>query len=151
MSTNVILNKNHGGRNKFFRQANAVLPLDPQHQSLLQYIDNGKAILDEVRMSVSLVQSNSGDTTNLQKSAKRLAEFCIDTDGWGFDTLYKVAFGLQTLLVHSFNKVPDDFFREILDRGVVLLSSLLDQCESEYHQRLAVADMLDSFTKAACH
>lgn len=105
--------------------------------------------MDQLRADFTVSQSNPGDPSRLQRAAKKLAGFCNDTDGWGFDRLYRVAFGLQTLMVNSFNRVHNDVFWEILRQGLTMLSALLNQCESEYRQRIAIDDLLESFDRAA--
>jgi len=150
MSTGAIFNKNQNGRSHIFGQTGSVLPVDPQFRSLLQYIEGGKTTLDDIRDDFYMSQSNPGDPSILHKAAKKLAGFCSDTDGWGFEKLYKVAFGLQILLVDSLNRAHNDCFWEALGQGLAMLSDLLNQCESDYRQRLTLAGMLDHFQEAAC-
>ncbi len=151
MSTGVIFNEDPDGRNRNSGLRGSVLPIESQYRSLLQYVESGQATLEEIRVDFSISQSNPEDLSRLQIAAKKLAGFCADTDDWGFETLYKVAFGLQVLLINSFYRVHNDVYWEILRQGLAMLSALLNQCESEYHQRLAVDDMLESFNKAACN
>jgi hypothetical protein len=151
MSTGVIFNKNQDSRNNIFGRTGAVFAIDSQFRSLRLYIEDGKTTLDQIRVDFSVSQSNPGDSSRLQRAAKKLSGFCVDTDGWGFERLYKVAFGLQALLVNSFNRVHNDLFWEVLSQGLAMLTALLNQCESEYRQRIAVDDMLESFNKAACN
>ena len=151
MSTGPIINSDSRKKGSFLSQSGSLLPIDSQKRSLLQYIENGRATLREIREDFYLSQSKPDDTTCMQRAARRLALFSADTDEWGFDLIYKVAFGLQVLLVHSFNKTHDDCFWEILNQGLELLSSLLNQCEYDYRQRITVTDVLESFERAACH
>ncbi len=125
--------------------------MDSQHRSLLRYVEEGRSLLQEIRQDFSRSQSNPEDSEYLRKAARRLASFSTDADGWGFDSLYRVAFGLQTLLLDSFNRFHDGAFWKALDRGVDMLFSLLDQCESEYVERLAIAELLEGFNRISCN
>lgn len=149
MSTRAIFNEDPADQGESISQQNAVLALDVQLRSLLQYIENSRAILNEIETDFSLSQAHSGDSIILQRAAKRLAGFCMDADRWGFDTMYKIAFGLQELIEKSLARAKNNCFWETLNRGISLLSSMVNRCEYDYRQRLAVADVLDSFDRAA--
>ncbi|MBN2319786.1 MAG: hypothetical protein JXR49_11940 [Acidobacteria bacterium] len=151
MSTGALFNKDQNNRNPVIGQAGSILSLDPQFRSLRLYIEDGRTTLDQLRADFSVSQSNPGDSSRLQRAAKKLAGFCADTDGWGFERLYRVAFGLQALLVNSLNRSHNDIFWEVLRQALAMLAALLNQCESEYRLRLAVDDLLDSFDRAACN
>lgn len=85
----------------------------------------------------------------LQRAVKRLSGLCADAEGSGFDSLYRVAFGLQVFLVKSFSQDKNDCFWEILNQGLEMLYSLLNRGEKDYHQSMIVADVLESFERLA--
>ena len=132
-----------------FAQLGFVPSLESQLQlrSLYQYVDACQKTLNEIRADFYLSQSSPESLDVLQKAAQRLGRFCIDADSWGFSDLYDVASGLQVLLLDSRNRAQSDSFWVVLNRGLGMMSALLEQCENDFRRRLAVADMLEYFNR----
>lgn len=112
-------------------------------RGLYEFVDAGHCVTDEVRRNLSL--------DDLHKATEGLGKICIEADSWGFDDLYEVAQGLQILLLKCGDRIGSDALRELLDRGLTLLSALLGQCERDLYWRLAIADLLESLDHAAHH
>ena len=118
-------------------------------RELCGYIDNARAILSEIRASLSMGESSFEVAASLQRASKRLESFYLEADSWGFDALYEVAQGLQMLLLNSASRAQTDELRQTVKRGLAMLSALLEQCERDFCWRLATADMLDYLNQAA--
>jgi hypothetical protein len=111
------------------------------------YQENSRTVLDAIRSELSSLESDPGSQAYLKRVSDRLEEFCLEADSWGFNSLYEIASGLQMLLIDSSSRLHEDPYWRALYKGLALLSSLLDQCESDYRWTLAVAEMLDSFNQ----
>jgi hypothetical protein len=104
--------------------------------------------LDSCRITLNLINEDLV-LGRLEPISEKLEHFCFEADTWGFNALYEVSLGLQMLLTNSSVRLQNEGFRETLHRGLGMLLSLLEQCERDFHWRLAIADMLDSFDQAA--
>jgi hypothetical protein len=113
-------------------------------KELYQFVEVCRAVLGEIRTDLVLFESNPEDPSYRQKASEKLGYFCIEADSWGFNSLYEIGFGLQMLLIDSCRCPQADAFWDILNRGVAMLSDLVEQCEFDFRWRLAIADMLDS-------
>ncbi len=120
-------------------------------KELYQYVDICRTILGEIQADLSLYETNPEDASPLHRAAELLESFCFEADSWGFNSLYEVGLGLQMLLINPGNRVYSDAFWDTIDRGLALLSALLEQCEADFRWRLAIADMLDSINQVARH
>jgi hypothetical protein len=120
-------------------------------RELYQYLDICRTILGEIRADLSLVETNPEDTSPLQRASELLEGFCFEADSWGFNSLYEIGLGLQMMLINLGGRIITDGFWNTLNRGIALLSALLDQCETDFRWRLAIADMLDSINQVARH
>lgn len=118
----------------------AALSLESQMRlrELYSYVDNCRAMLDEISTELAWGR--------MDRVPEKLERFCFEADGWGFDALYKVAAGLHSLVVdHGARK---EGIQEALDRGLEMLSALIEQCGCDFQWRLAVADVLECFDRA---
>jgi hypothetical protein len=131
-------------------QCGAELSLKSQlkMRGLYDYIDSCRLTLDEIQRDLSLGQSGPEVLMNLQSASEKLERFCVEADSWGFNALFEIALGLKMLLLNLGNRSQSNGFQELLQRGVSMLSALLDQCERDFCWRLAIADMLESFDQA---
>jgi hypothetical protein len=120
-------------------------------RALYEYVEDSRNALNDIKMHLSMLESNPGCSACLKTASQRLGDFCIEADSWGFDSLYETSLGLQTLLLDSSGHVEGEDFWKALNRGLTVLSVLLDQCEGDFRQRLAISDLLDGTEKAACH
>jgi len=120
-------------------------------KELYQYVDICRTILGDVRASLSLYETGSEDTSPLQRASELLESFCFEADSWGFNSLYEIGLGLQMLLINPGPRVQTEAFWHTINRGLGLLSALLEQCEADFRWRLAIADMLDSINQVARH
>jgi hypothetical protein len=111
------------------------------------YQENSRTVLDAIRSELSSLESDPKNQAYLKRVSDRLEEFCLEADSWGFNSLYEIASGLQILLIDSGGRLHEDPYWRALYKGLALLSSLLDQCESDYRWTLAVAEMLDNFSQ----
>jgi hypothetical protein len=118
-------------------------------RELYEYLEISRAILVEIQTDLSLLESNPEDPVNLQRASERLESFCIEADSWGFNSLYEIGLGLQMLLINSGNHIQSDAVWDTLNRGLAMLSALLEQCEEDFRWRLAIADMLDSINQVS--
>ena len=118
-------------------------------RELYEYLEISRAILVEIQTDLSLLESNPEDPANLQRASERLESFCIEADSWGFNSLYEIGLGLQMLLINSGNHIQSDAVWDTLNRGLAMLSALLEQCEEDFRWRLAIADMLDSINQVS--
>ena len=109
-------------------------------RELYVFVENCRTILSEIYEDLS--------SLNLQRASERLEKLCTEADSWGFNSIYEVGQGLQILLLNSNGHAPTNNFREMLDRGLTMLSGLLDQCENDFRWRLATADTLDNFSQS---
>jgi hypothetical protein len=110
-------------------------------RSLYEYVDCCRQTLDEIQKDASLM--------NMQRASERLERFCFEADSWGFDALYEIALGLQVLLMNANGPVYSNGFWEALQKGLAMLSALLEECERDFRLRLATADTLDAITEAS--
>jgi hypothetical protein len=129
-----------------FAQPSQVLSIEAQLKlrELHQYVESCRSILDEIGRDLAVVESSPGDCVSLQKVSERLKKLCLEADSWGFSALYQVGTGLQVILLDSGGRIQEQAFWNMLNRGLAMLSALLEQCESDFRWRLAVADTLDS-------
>ena len=118
-------------------------------RELYEYLEISRAILVEIQTDLSLLESNPEDPVNLQRASERLESFCIEADSWGFNSLYEIGLGLQMLLINSGNHIQSDAVWDTINRGLAMLSALLEQCEEDFRWRLAIADMLDSINQVS--
>jgi hypothetical protein len=118
-------------------------------RELYEYLEISRTILVEIQTDLSLLESNPEDPVNLQRASERLESFCIEADSWGFNSLYEIGLGLQMLLINSGNHIQSDAVWDTLNRGLAMLSALLEQCEEDFRWRLAIADMLDSINQVS--
>lgn len=137
------------GGHAVFSYAGQVLSIESQLKlrELFEYVEFSREILREVGDDLCLLESNPENATVGRKASARLEKFCLEADSWGFSALYHVGMGLQVLLVDSTGRMYDDIFWNTVNRGLAMLSALLDQCESDFRWRLATAEMLDSLEK----
>jgi hypothetical protein len=117
-------------------------------RALYGYIDSCRLTLSGIERELSFHGSNQGGSANVKRAAEGLGKFCVEADSWGFNALYEIAFGLQMLLLNKGGRIQSDNFRKTLERGLAMLSALLEQCENDFFWRLAVADMLDCLDQA---
>jgi hypothetical protein len=127
-------------------QPGQILSIDSQLQirELYEFIDASRAALNDIRRDLSVLPSTSGHSCDLQKISAQLGHFCTEADSWGFDALYQVGLRLQMALLNCSSRLREDILWSTLDRPLAMLSTLLEQCESDFRWRLAIADMLDS-------
>jgi hypothetical protein len=114
-----------------------------------EYAGNSRSILNEIHEHLSFIECNPDGPINLQKASEKLGKLCIEADSWGFSSLNEVAQGLQMFLLNSAGGITNKNFQETIDRGLAMLSALLECCEPDFRRRLAVADTLESFNSAA--
>jgi hypothetical protein len=141
---------NHVGGQVDLAQLGFVPSLDSQLRlrTLFEYVEACQKTLNEIRADFYLAQQSSSESLDiLQRTAQRLGRFCVDADSWRFNDLHDVASGLQMLLLDSRNRSQSEQFWRALNRGLGMLSALLDQCENDFRRRLAVADMLEYFNR----
>ena len=129
-----------------FVQPGQILSIESQLKlrELFEFIDTSRAVLNDIRRDLSLFPSISGDSCNLQTISVQLGHFCTEADNWGFDALYQVGSRLQVALLNCSGRLQEDILWNTLNRALAMLSALLEECESDFRWRLAIADMLDS-------
>ena len=113
-------------------------------RELYEFIDASRTALNDIRMGLSFFPSTSVDSCNLQKISAQLGHFCAEADSWGFDALYQVGLRLQMALLNCSGRLQEDILWNTLNRALAMLSTLLEQCESDIRWRLTIAEMLDS-------
>jgi hypothetical protein len=127
-----------------------ILSIESQLQlrALYEHVDACRMMLSNIRMDLSLLESNFGSSRYVRRASEHLGNLCIEADSWGFDSLYEIALNLQMLLLESGNREQDDDFREALKRGMMTLTGLVEKCENDFRWRLAVADTLNCIKSA---
>jgi len=80
--------------------------------------------------------------------AKQLGCFCLEADSWGFQSLYDVAFTLQTALIDSGSRDWNNGMREAFDRGLDTLSALVERCETDVRWDYALNETLERLRHA---
>ena len=113
-------------------------------RALYEYVEACRTALNEIKTNLSLLESDPECFVYIKSACEQLANFCIEADSWGFDSLYEISSGLQMLLLDSGDRVKRDDFWKALYRGLAMLSALLELCESDYLRRLAIADTFES-------
>jgi len=116
-------------------------------RELFAFVEYSREILRGICDDLFLVESNPEDETRVRKASAVLGKFCLEADSWGFSALYHIGMELQVLLVDSAGRARDAAFWNMVNRGLVMLSALLDQCESSFRWRLATTEMLESLEK----
>ncbi len=129
-----------------FAQQFQVLSIEAQLKlrELHQYVEFCRSSLNEVSRDLTPFESGTGDLANLQNASVGLKGIYLGADSWGFSDLYRIGMELQVLLLNSGGRIRERAFWNTLNRGLAMLSALLEQCESDYRWKLAVADTLDS-------
>ncbi len=127
-----------------------VLSIESQLQlrALYEFVDACRITLSNIRMDLSLLESQPGSYTYIKRATEHLGNLCIEADSWGFDSLYEIALSLQMLLLESERHEQAEDFWEALKRGLATLSGLVEKCENDFRWRLAVADTLDCIKSA---
>jgi hypothetical protein len=138
------------GGNGFALAHPRMLSLESQLKlrTLYEYVESCRTILREIHVDLSLFEANPECMVYPKRASERLENFCIEADSWGFNALYEIGLGLQVLLLNASSQLQGNRFWEALNRGVAMLSALLDQCESDFRWRLAIAEVLDCFNQA---
>ena len=132
-------------------QSGRVLSIEAQIRlhELFEYVETSRGILREISGDLVLAESDSANCSVLRTASERLERFCLEADSWGFGSLYEVGMGVQVLLIDFGGRIRNPRVRDTLHRGLAMLSALLDQCESDYRWRLAVAETLDCIDEAS--
>ena len=135
-------------------QPGVVLSIESQLKlrSLYEYIDNCRIALNDIRGDLSLdsfaPEGAFSSPFGIQRASERLGKFCIEADNWGFDSLYETALRLQIFLMNNAGRLWNREFRDMIQRGLTLLSAMLEECERYYSFRLATSDLFDSLDQA---
>jgi hypothetical protein len=118
-------------------------------KELYDYLDSCHHILSEIHRDLHLADFTIAGSQKLQKASEQLGKFCLKAEEWGFDSLSEVGQGLQMFLLNFRSDVQNTRFRETMDRGLAVLSALVEQCEPEFRWRLVIADTIEAFNCAA--
>lgn len=102
-----------------------------QLRVLREHADYCRTVLAEIREDLNRCEMDSGDSTLLYNTAKKLGRFCLDADSWGFDSLYDTGLALQTILLKSGERVRDESFWRSVNNGLTMLSILVEKHENE--------------------
>ncbi len=123
---------------------NSQLKLRP----LSEYVNHCRSILNDIHTDFAQLEMDPGNLSILSKASKRLGRFYLDADSWGFHSLYDVALELQKLLLESGGRVRSIHLWDSLNRGLTMLSAMVDQCETDFRRSLAVNDVLECLNQA---
>ena len=87
-----------------------ILSIESQLQlrALYEFVDACRMTLSNIRMDLSLLESNPASAVYVKRASEHLGNLCIEADSWGFDSLYEIALSLQMLLLESGNQEQDD-------------------------------------------
>jgi len=113
-----------------------------QRRSLREYVGLCRSILDEIRTNLNGFIKDPQNSDIPSTTAAQLGRFCLEADSWGFHSLYDVAFLLQKTLLESDSHKRGNLFWEAVDKGLSLLSALVEQCEIDFRKNLAIDDTL---------
>jgi hypothetical protein len=141
-------NRREGMGRGVFVQPGQILSIESQLKlrELYEFIEASRTTLDDIRRDLAFFPAASGDSFNLPKISARLGHFCTEADRWGFDALYQVGLRLQMTLLNCRGRLQEDILWNTLNRALAMLSTLVEQCESDFRWRLAIADLLDSLS-----
>ncbi len=138
-----------GGRHEDgrFAFAPSVAPLSVESQlklrALYEYIETCRTAINDIRKNLSLLKMYPECSEYSKKASEQLGRLCMEADSWGFDAFYQISIGMQMLLLDSSHGYQKEAFWNALNRGWSMLWDLLEQCESDFRWRLAIADTLD--------
>jgi hypothetical protein len=118
------------------------LTLEP----LSEYVNHCRSVLNDIHTDFAQLEMDPGNLSILSKVSERLGGFCLDADSWGFHSLYDVALGLQKRLLESGGRVRSIRLKDSLNRGLTMLSAMIDQCETDFHRSLVVDEVLECLT-----
>jgi len=127
--------------------APSVAPLSVESQlklrALYEYMETSRTALNDVRKNLSLLKMYPECSEYSKKACEQLGRLCAEADSWGFDPFYQISMNMQMLLLDSSQGYQQEAFWNALNRGWSMLWDLLEQCDSDFRWRLAVADTLD--------
>ena len=114
-----------------------------QLKSLRDYVNNCRSTLSDIRMDLDHLELDPDNPSVLFGAAKRLCRFCLETDRWGFASLYSVATALQKVFLESGCRKWNNRLSEAVYKGLNALSALVERCEEDYLLKLAIDDTLE--------
>ena len=124
--------------------------LKPDLCSLSGFVHQAENTLQELRREVRF-RLQAEDSQPLHDLAKRFGTIAKGAEIWGFESLYRVSFELQSLIMElafgtrQWTPSVICVLEEVLD----LIPALLSECEKDYHHRVRVAYLLDSLSLPA--
>ncbi len=143
-------NRQDKSDNSIALHSGLTLPIKSQIRlkELYDYVDASRKALRDIRMDFALLEPDPDCPASLRAS-ERLQKFYLEAANWRFDSLYEISRSLQILVIESRGRVWGDDLGKVLNDGIEMLSTLLEQCESEFQLELAIADMLDRINRVS--
>jgi len=131
-------------------RSGSALPFQFQLQlkSLREYADSCRSALNSIQRDFESFKLDPDNLSILSGMAKQLGCFCLEADSWGFQSLYDVAFTLQTALIDSGSRDWNNGMREAFDRGLDTLSALVERCETDVRWDYALNETLERLRHA---
>lgn len=114
-----------------------------QIRSLREYVSQSREILDQIRTGVAGLEKNRENPEILLKITALLGRFHLEANSWGLHDLYDVAFALQKTLLESCGSEKYPSFWNAVYKGLAMMSTLLEQCESDLRRKFEIADVLE--------
>ena len=122
-----------------------------QLQSVSEHLDWNHSALESIRAEIDNLRKDPGNREILKRLARHLSAFSMEADSWGFDAQTRVAHGMHQLILTSGSRGSTRVRADLLEEGLCMLSVLTADCEYEFRRRLAIADLLDSFSGSGGH
>lgn len=110
--------------------------------SLHEFAGRCRLVLSEIHKDFDDLKMDPQNPDILSNATKRLGDFCLEFDSWGFHLLYDVAFALQRILMESGYRIGSHRLCNAYSKGLAILSTLVEECEADYRKKLAVEDLL---------
>jgi hypothetical protein len=120
-------------------------------RALYEFVDFCHRALDEIERDLVHIEFGPAGLNLLGQVSVRLGRVGIEADSWGFNSMYEIAHSLQLLLVKNSGSVQRGECWEALQRGLEVLTALVEHCEPDFRLRLAVADVLDCISAASAN
>ena len=120
-----------------------------QLREIREYVRRCRSILDELGDNFNGFTHGPENTGFISKAAEHLGQICLDSDSWGFSSLYDIAFALQKTILESGDHEASSRFREAIHKSLALMSTLVEQCEIDFRRRLAIDYVLEGLDQAS--
>lgn len=110
---------------------------------LREYMGECRSVLYEIKADLWRFKKGIEGSELLFETVAKLCRFCREANVRGFSCLYQVAFELQKTLLYYGNCRNRVGFWETIQKSLVVLAALVEECEIDFRKRLAVQDAIE--------